>query len=134
MRPRFLPRVLPFPRMMVHEQRAMVLLDLDGGGRRRPGIFELILNEFEMNRGRDLSFGGLGCGSFHIIEQVRALAGLVPDRAPLLLARDPAVAEHQVYLFSVLTVFAVLIAVVAVVMNVLRLPVLLFLQAFDLLV
>jgi hypothetical protein len=39
-RPRLLPRLLPFPRVMMHEQRAMILLDLDRGCGRRAGIFE----------------------------------------------------------------------------------------------
>lgn len=49
MRSRLLPRLFPFHRVVMQEQGAMILLNLDHGGGRRARILKLVLNEFEMD-------------------------------------------------------------------------------------
>ena len=48
--PRLLPRLLPIHRVMMHEQRAVILLDLGGGSGGLAGMVELVLDEFEVDR------------------------------------------------------------------------------------
>ncbi len=56
MRSRLLPGLLPFHRVVMQEQRPMILLDLDNGGSGRARILQLVLNEFQVDWRGDPNF------------------------------------------------------------------------------